>query len=1770
METLNRLNSKKPSAVVRSDLELLAIDLVRKDNRFSGLLGKVACIIVLLLSGSAYADGLASDYDSVPPLLSTGGLSDKPNVLLMLDTSGSMDDNTGSPTVYVGANHKESRTVIARQAIARLMNDFAESINMGLMTFEPAPNFDYRRDWSDIGEIWSARSVGSSPNYQINRGYLYIPIGSIDPNDTSTATVQRLQDFDDRLGLSIVSQPIADADSFYDLFEFDNNTYISSSDYTNGRIPSGGGTPLEGTYLSALEYFQGTLPSSLRDPGISSTDAVWPQNQCSGKDFAILITDGLPTVAVNGEAGNDRVADFVPMVVAQAEALADPDGDPETSDGVLTYVIGFSLPSGDEYLNAIADAGGTDAAYFPSNLDELSNTLNLIFTDIINRTSSGTGAAVIANRGSGLSADIQALYTPEKVFDGKTVKWVGTLQSIFVDDNNYFREDTNGDGLLGDYSTDRILEFEYDDATKTTLVRRMLSTSATDPSQVDSSSAITSEIEDIASIWNARDQLASITDVLTQRSYTVNAGSGRRIYTSVDGQNLIDFVQVSQSGLEDLEDQEATLRSQIDALEDEIYGDVSSPGDPYLLDDLSTLLNNLSTLIIQTDAIDGVGDGDLIDAVYAALQEAASVKSSVDSLVAVEEADLAAALALEQAELDELNLAQAALTDEQAQLATAQAVLDQANTDKATADQNVLDAEAALTAAQASRDTAEQALIDSQADQAAAQSERDGAAATVTTMETAVANAQSIVATETADRDAANTVLTQATVDYNTAVSDRDNAQTAYNDALSTAASEQAESDAAEVVRDQEQADLDAAQTNYNQTLADYGGNTNNPFVIAAQADLDAAQADFDAAEATYQSEFQQWQDAEAGVVTAQSTLTTAQSDLSSATTVRDNAQADYDLAAADLATAEANLATTQANLATAESELAASEAALTAANDDVALKQSELATAETALTNATTDRDTALAAQSDAATAVAAATTARDTEQAELDAAALVVASEQTDYDSAVTAREAVDTELVRLSDILAELETVNDWITDILSTVDSLNDLITQLSTLGAANDTTRDSLIALINSLYSQLQALIAGGPAIDSTNSETTNLRSAISALLTQINIVAVVVNDNNVDPLDSIAESVANIDDKMTEKEGYESDLYDTDIQIDQLEYVRYMDDNIPSQTGDPDLSYSERSDVIAWIRGQEVTGLRNRTIDFDQDGTDEVWRLADIVHSTPAIVGRPIENYYTLYGDSTYRQYMREKFNRRQVVYVGSNDGVLHAFNSGFWDDAQKGYVTQLTGDSSVAHPLGAELWAYVPKAVLPHLQFVANAGYSHMALLDGSPQVYDVNIFPSDADHPDGWGTILVVNMRMGGGEFTVRVDEDEDGAAEDVVIRPSVLIFDVTNPEVEPTLIAELTHPDLGFTLSRPALIKNRVASPDDGWTVPITNRWVLVFGSGPTDLDSATSDQDARVYAYDLNEKEWATDWSSEPLTVSLESNAFLGDFAAVDWDRDFVDDAVYFGVNTGTSSASDGQLARMRLRSDVPASWLSGADIDTLFNAQRSVLGAPEGKLDVYGNRWVYFGTGRLLVAADNASTQQEYFAGVKEPVDSDGNYSYGSVSGSTLLDITDVRVYTDPDRVDGGPASVETPSALTAYIQENNSGWYRELTYDGTDPSGRSDTRPVSFLDAIIFSEYIPSSDQCNPEGNSNLYLVNYMTGTAFKDVYLEKDSSTGEILASIDVGAGKLGEMDDPRTGSKTAQIIKSSTGVEQAIEIQVGSPPLRRQSWRQIFDIAF
>ena len=117
--------------------------------------------------------------------------------------------------------------------------------------------------------------------------------------------------------------------------------------------------------------------------------------------------------------------------------------------------------------------------------------------------------------------------------------------------------------------------------------------------------------------------------------------------------------------------------------------------------------------------------------------------------------------------------------------------------------------------------------------------------------------------------------------------------------------------------------------------------------------------------------------------------------------------------------------------------------------------------------------------------------------------------------------------------------------------------------------------------------------------------------------------------------------------------------------------------------------------------------------------------------------------------------------NRRQVVYAGANDGMLHAFNGGYFhrgDDistttkTEHGYFTRNPMNNTSGKQLGHELFGFIPQELLPHLKWLTKPDYTHVYYVDLTPKVTDARIFTADTDHPNGWGTILMGGFRLGG----------------------------------------------------------------------------------------------------------------------------------------------------------------------------------------------------------------------------------------------------------------------------------------------------------------------------------------------------------------------------------------------------------------------------------
>ncbi len=273
----------------------------------------------------------------------------------------------------------------------------------------------------------------------------------------------------------------------------------------------------------------------------------------------------------------------------------------------------------------------------------------------------------------------------------------------------------------------------------------------------------------------------------------------------------------------------------------------------------------------------------------------------------------------------------------------------------------------------------------------------------------------------------------------------------------------------------------------------------------------------------------------------------------------------------------------------------------------------------------------------------------------------------------------------------------------------------------------------------------------------------------------------------------------------------------------------------------------EAEDLINFIRGEEVAGHRDRNVTIN--GTEYVWKLGDIVYSTPTVVGKPMEMYNLYYSDVSYSEYYALWKNRGVTVYVGANDGMLHAFKAGTFHegdnpstlDEEHGWYTS-SEDPATSGDLGDERWAFIPFNLLPHLRWLREPEYTHVYYVDLKPKVTDVRIFNDDSNHPNGWGTILIGGMRLGGGEYTLSEDFDGDGTVEPVegspgkplpwAFRSAYFVLDITVPN-NPVFLGEFTDDDLNFTTSYPAISRLEASK---GFQNPEDDEWYVIVGSGP----------------------------------------------------------------------------------------------------------------------------------------------------------------------------------------------------------------------------------------------------------------------------------------------------------------------------------------------
>jgi outer membrane protein assembly factor BamB len=397
--------------------------------------------------------------------------------------------------------------------------------------------------------------------------------------------------------------------------------------------------------------------------------------------------------------------------------------------------------------------------------------------------------------------------------------------------------------------------------------------------------------------------------------------------------------------------------------------------------------------------------------------------------------------------------------------------------------------------------------------------------------------------------------------------------------------------------------------------------------------------------------------------------------------------------------------------------------------------------------------------------------------------------------------------------------------------------------------------------------------------------------------------------------------------------------------------------------------------------------------------------LGDIIHSNPVYVGPPDDSFtvdgYAAWASGTGR------VDRDARVYVGANDGMLHAFDAD-------------TGD---------EAWAYVPSMLVDNLDMLAGRPYSHRYGVDGNLTAQDVR-FPGDS--AGVWRTMLVGGLGAGGkGWFGLDITD------------PSITSESATSGS-DIKVMWELdaaSDADLGYSYGQAVIAKLN------------DQKWYAIVGNGYVSTNGV-----AMLYIIDID------DGGVRKLSTSSGTALSPNGLSAptlVDVNRDGTADIVYAGD-------IDGQLWKFDLSDTSADAWAvaySGTPLHSGTSAQ-PIIQPPEVTLHPGLGHIVYFGTGRLFTEPEIATTTTQSLYGIWDrgttpPTEANQSLLAQTLSGDLTYTATDIEETVQTFNPDAGSVDwsnthgwkVDLPAGFRALTPPQLRGGRIKVTV--TQPSTRS-------------------------------------------------------------------------------------------------------------------
>ncbi len=541
---------------------------------------------------------------------------------------------------------------------------------------------------------------------------------------------------------------------------------------------------------------------------------------------------------------------------------------------------------------------------------------------------------------------------------------------------------------------------------------------------------------------------------------------------------------------------------------------------------------------------------------------------------------------------------------------------------------------------------------------------------------------------------------------------------------------------------------------------------------------------------------------------------------------------------------------------------------------------------------------------------------------------------------------------------------------------------------------------------------------------------------------------------------------------------------------------------------DSSIDTTKAGCIIRYLRGENLSSdgtcntisyvKRPRELNVNQfcgSSVTKTWKLGDIIHSTPSVSSDKTLNFYHLrYGDATYRAYIQttDYKNRPSISYVGANDGMLHAFRVGtVLNQPEKNQPAKLQNapNDTGTDKIGREEWAFIPKNALPYLIWYGHYDYCHVPTVDYRTLVFDASISGSatTTKTASSWRTILLGVMGFGGKKIDLGIGG---------VYSSSIFALDLTDwlngNATYPTLLWEVTLPDNTLTLSFPTVV--RLGDKNNN------GEWYVVIGTGPTGPEGATFANASKVYFYDLR-----TGSMVKSLSINTGSaSVAVGDIYNVDYDDDYQDDVIYFGVYGKTSSNYVwGNFYRLSLRSGSSyksISSLQNSDIQPAVdlstfktdNDQPPVFAAPTFTLDESNNLWVFFGTGKFLNNDDKSIPYTNYLIGYKDPY---WNSSGSAFSKSQLVDVKSKLTATTTPYLKETECICDASGCSNRSITYNKTelatgttvtnGWYYSLSGEAII------SQPFLYAEMVNSLVFIPPGDICEYSGRTRYIALHY-------------------------------------------------------------------------------